>query len=411
MAAVAIVAGSCSSGTATTDASVVSTTEVPATSTRPGTTADDASPGTTAGSAAGGDQAAVEAEVATLSAFVEQQRGLEFKEPVPVHLAEGQEFEDLLFATVTDEDWEDVADEGVVLEALGLVPPGTDMRAALTNLLGAGVLGFYDTETNELVIRGAELDLLTRNTMVHELTHALDDQHFELSRPELATATDESGFTFTAVAEGSARHVETAWQQTLTPEERKARERAELDQGMEQVDRLLQVPQIMLDTMIAPYTLGQRFVDDIVETDGQQALNDAFVTLPSTTEQIMDPDKYRAGETAKPVPAPTAEGEVLDEGIIGQHVTALLLGDEVPGRVARTAAEGWGGDRFVAWRSADGKACMAATWVMDTPDDGDELRTALDEWAAGTPADATVTVVDPSTVSIRSCAARAGATG
>ncbi len=80
------------------------------------------------------------------------------------------------------------------------------------------MLGFYDPESGELVVRGTEPSLFLQSVIVHELTHALDDQHFELDRPEVEE-NDEHSFGFTALVEGNARTVENLWKDQLTDEE------------------------------------------------------------------------------------------------------------------------------------------------------------------------------------------------
>jgi len=74
-------------------------------------------------------------------------------------------------------------------------------------LLTAGVVGFYDPETKQLVVRGTDTTPFTRRVLAHELTHALDDQHFDLNRQQLDKADDETGFGFSALVEGNARRV------------------------------------------------------------------------------------------------------------------------------------------------------------------------------------------------------------
>ena len=75
-------------------------------------------------------------------------------------------------------------------------------------LLEAGVLGFYDPETDELVVRGGDLSPMTRQTIAHELTHALDDQWFDLAKAEYEQSDDEVGFGVAALAEGNARRID-----------------------------------------------------------------------------------------------------------------------------------------------------------------------------------------------------------
>ena len=97
------------------------------------------------------------------------------------------------------------------LEGLGLVEPDADLVESMRSLLGVGVVGFYDPETDELVVRGAALTPYVRTTIAHELIHALDDQHLDLDRPEYDEADDEVGFGFSSVVEGNARRIEDAY--------------------------------------------------------------------------------------------------------------------------------------------------------------------------------------------------------
>ena len=96
------------------------------------------------------------------------------------------------------------------LVALGLLPPGTDLRAQLEALLAGGVIGFYDPRSAELVVRGVDDSPATRRTLVDERAHALQDQVFDLDRPEVDAAHDEQSTALSALAEGDAERVEAA---------------------------------------------------------------------------------------------------------------------------------------------------------------------------------------------------------
>ena len=145
-----------------------------------------------------------------------------FEREVTVELADDTEFEQRLLEDF-DEDAADLAVAGRVLQAVGLVEPGTDVVAACRTLLGAGVVGFYDPATDELVVRGTSTSPYVRSVIAHELTHALDDQHFELDRPAVDEAADESAFGFTGLVEGNAVRAEQAYRDTFTEEEAEAR--------------------------------------------------------------------------------------------------------------------------------------------------------------------------------------------
>jgi hypothetical protein len=337
----------------------------------------------------------LEAVVRDIQDFVEQARGLTFQRDVTVELADDDEFE----ARLLEDFEEDVADlelQGRVLEAVGLVEPGTDLVEAMRTLLGAGVVGFYDPATDELVVRGTSTSPYVRTVIAHELVHALDDQHFELDRPALDDVTDETGFGFTALIEGNARRIEDAYRATFSAEEEEQAFTEELSIGSD-VD-LFGVPPVLFDLIGAPYVLGPAMVQAIVDAGGQERLDAAFALPPATSEHLLLPETYLAGEGPVPVEAPATDGgaAVVDEGMLGALGLAEILGLSplsLPGAGIPDDVEGWGGDRYVAWDDADGSGtCLRAAIVGDTPEDTLEILDALDEWAASPPFGIDVTV-------------------
>jgi hypothetical protein len=133
--------------------------------------------------------------VAELSEHVAEVRGAPFPEPVTVELLEDDAFDERLLEDV-EEGREDIDLVGRLLVALHLLDPSDDLYEIYREFLGVGVIGFYDPETGELVVRGAALTTATRSTIVHELTHAYDDQRFELHRPDVQDADDETALGF-----------------------------------------------------------------------------------------------------------------------------------------------------------------------------------------------------------------------
>src|SRR3712207_9092098 len=70
------------------------------------------------------------------------------------------------------------------MRALGLVDGPFD-ASVLDAGAEEGVLGFYDSQRRRLYVRGDAATPAVRRVLVHQLTHALDDQHFGLERPPL----------------------------------------------------------------------------------------------------------------------------------------------------------------------------------------------------------------------------------
>lgn len=348
----------------------------------------------------------LEALVDELQAYVAEVRELDFLEDVVVELADDAAFEARLLENFED-DLDQIEQAEVFYRALGLIEPETSLLDILRSIYSSGVLGFYDPETNELVVRGRELTPYVQQTVVHELVHALDDQHFELFREHYDDRDDEIGTGFTAVVEGNARRIENGWLDTKSDEFR-----AEADAEEQAFAAGIDVdafPEILLFEIGAPYELGEVFVGRILERGGERAVDAAITEPPDTSEQVLFPPLYFEGEPRIEVPPPPAGGPVVDEGVVGALFLfgLLVTGDSPVGEVdAMRAVQGWGGDWAVTWTEGDA-ACVRADVVGDTDQDTDEIEVALTEWAEES-AVASVDVVD-GRVRVESCSSGGGA--
>jgi uncharacterized membrane protein (UPF0127 family) len=284
---------------------------------------------------------------------------------------------------------------------LGILPPDVDLAAQLDALRSVGVLAIYDAETREVLLRDRSLTPFARATLAHELTHALDDQHFGLHRPKLTPARDGSEFGLIALGEGNGRRVELAYLATLT----------EAEQGEAYAERMGLGTQFAntgthpyLSLYVeAPYEYGLPLVTAILEHGGQKALDDAFRSPPTTHEQVLFPKRYLDREQPRTVKAPHADGRVTDSGVVGVFKLGVALGDGAgQGPAAR-----WGGDRYVVWHADGGRrACLRASVVGDAPEDTAVLAAALRWWAHQQP-EASVRMVDGQ-VEFTACNVRGG---
>jgi len=311
--------------------------------------------------------------------FVEQQRGLTFKNKVDVHLAGDGEFQDRLLKDF-DEERPSLLEQQEVLTALGLITPGTDVVADSKSLLEIGVVGFYDPKTKQLVVRGTSLTPYVREVLAHELTHALDDQYFDLNRPELDNPDDETGFGFLGLTEGDARRVEDAYVASLSQQEQRQALQEEQDL-ISQHPEVFRLPPILITLLQAPYEEGEPFVGHVADSGGQAAVNQAFQTPPTTSEQILDPQKFTSGEGAVAVPPPAPDGKVSNVGVLGELLIREMLTGGLGFSGNDAAVEGWGGDKYVTWTNASGASCLRDTFVGDSPADTAELVDALTGWA------------------------------
>ncbi|MGI9604437.1 MAG: hypothetical protein ACR2QE_21330 [Acidimicrobiales bacterium] len=346
---------------------------------------DSAPPTTTEGNSTDeGDDGATDAEaelaaiLPALIEFVETARGLEFKEtPVVLTLEDDAfvaRFNELVESDLA-ESQDDLARFTGIYQALGILEEGVTLEDASKAFGEAGVIGYYDPETAELVVRGGELTPLVRTTIVHELVHALDDQWFDLDRPEYDDRDDEIGFGFRAVVEGNARYIESLYRETLSADEIRDEEEEGLALGNDIDFSVLTFP--YLELQFAPYEFGELLVDELWD-ESQATVDAALESPPDTSEKVMVAGAYRAGEDRLEVTAPPAEGEVIEQGVFGQLLIQVLLSTAV-GDDAGEAAAGWSGDWFVAWLDGD-DTCVRVDVAMDNSDERDELAEQVDEW-------------------------------
>ena len=366
------------------------------------TAPDDPPPATTPDAPALSDEEFL-ALVETLQADVVEARGLDFLREVDVELADVEEFEARLLEDF-EESIDDIAETEIFYRALGLLRGDRTLYEELEAIYSAGVLGFYDPETDELVVRGTSPTPFVQQTIVHELVHALDDQHFELHRPRYEDRDDEIAVGFSAVVEGNARRIEQEW---LGSQPREFREQARAEEAAfaSQID-VDAFPPILLFQIGAPYQLGEVFVRQLLAQRGERGVDAALTEPPDTSEQFLFPDRYLDRDPRLEVPPPPADAEIVDEGVIGALFLFGLFttGDSTVNEVdAVRAVQGWGGDWAVTWREGEA-ACLRADFVGDTEEDTDELGLALDAWADGRGV-GTVTTTDDGRVRLESCTA------
>jgi hypothetical protein len=321
--------------------------------------------------------------------FVEETRGHEFvTEPVVQALPE-QEFEER-FTAVQQSEADTLQVEQTALRATGIIYPDTDLLDASTQAGVGGVLGFYQPATGELLVKGDVVTPLVRAVIAHELTHALDDQHFDLSRLDaFSEQPDESAFGLLSVVEGTARWVETQFRDQMSTDDQVALEREELELGLDQTETMLDLPLPLLVQSAVPYTVGAALVEAVVIEGGLDLLDSTFEQPPTTSEQVLDPAVLLARQpaTAVPAPEPGAGGSPVSSGAFGAVDLRMLeiVGDPAGAFSAFDGSllpvDGFGGGRYVSWTSSTGDDCITIHVVGDAGRGAAEVARILDEWA------------------------------
>jgi hypothetical protein len=345
-------------------------------------------------------EADFDAVIDDLIEFVEAERGLEFAKRPVVTFQDDTEFETGL-STILDEDItpEDLDLQLAYFRALGLVDRDADMAAIIDQLYSGSVLGYYSTDTKELFVRGGEPTPYARQTLAHELVHALEDEHFGIDREEFEDTEDEQGLGFLGLSEGSAEFIGQRYEASLPDDERRELLAEQAAFGAD-VD-ISGIPFFLFDNLTAPYAEGPELIAAILAEGGQPALDAAFDDPPITSEQFLEPDTYLEAEGPVAVQPPTADGPEIERGAYGALFWRSLFFVEVAPQVAARAVEGWGGDTGVLYDDGDQK-CVRVNLVGDTDRDTDELFAAIQERGASGAEDFSVDLAD-GVVTLTSC--------
>jgi hypothetical protein len=335
----------------------------------------------------------VQATVDTLSRYVEMARGLKFLHPVKATLYSDAEFDAHLRALGNARlDGNDLAGRVATLEALGVLPPNFDLTKSQVSDT-SGVLGYYDPKTKELAVRGADISVYTSRTLVHELTHALQDQHFDLQR-FLGSPNADVDLAERSLFEGDAMRIESGWVGTLSPSEQDLLERQARQKG----DELFPAGYLIGFTNF-PYLAGQQFDNTLIGAGGQGLLDKAFATPPTSTKQIIQPDAFVAGDLPVPVSPPAADGATVDHGVIGEFELIYVLAETMSGSDAAALASGWAGSSYVTWQGPSGP-CTRIRLATEGPIGSTGMLAALQAWAGG--GHRTIVATDP--ITITACA-------
>lgn len=345
--------------------------------------------------------------IVDLVAFVERERGLLFEHPVRVDFLSDADFRAEVTGTeeLTEEDRAEIESAEAMLRAVGLLTDDVDLASIGEELTGDGTLGIYTFDDERIAVRGETLDNERRATLVHELTHALQDQRFGIGDMEPTTSGEDAALT--AVVEADAEKVQAAWVETLSSDEQEALAAAE-EKTSGGAD-FSGVPAVFLELTGFPYVLGPDFLDAVMEARGQQGRDEVLRRPPMTEEHILLPERYLAGDGLRSVPTPAlAAGETMiadSEGDFGMLSLLVVLGERLDFSAAWPAVQGWAGDAVVAFERG-GTTCVRLAVAFDEAPQAERFSAAITQWGGGLDTVAVARAGD--SVSVESCDPGAG---
>ena len=318
-------------------------------------------------------------------------RSLDFDEPFTVRYYSAADIDTSDASDFYPQEYIENYDQ--IIRAIGLyhgeIPPNSQRITGSQEADLPNLPPYYDPADRSINIprpeylqEGADLESI----MAHELTHALQDMHFDLDRLLTSATNSDQLIARQALVEGGATLVELLVEN--------ARADMAPDSILQRVinDALNVMPPegppgFLFEQYHTPYVRGQAFVFALKRYGGWDAVNRAYINLPASSEHILHPDKYIAGESPEKIALPAlarepfaGDWESLDRNTLGELGFRNIF-NAFDIDTARVAAAGWHGDQYAVFKHRQENNTFAfvlfTTW--DTEQDATEFTTAYNE--------------------------------
>jgi hypothetical protein len=252
---------------------------------------------------------------------------------------------------------EEIQAQEAVLKKFGFAPADFDLKRTTIELLAEQAAAFYDFHKKKLFLVQGDSGADDKLPLVHELAHALADQHFHLGKfLDSVRENDDSSLARLSVMEGQATWLMSEYEVRQTG--RSLRNSPELAKSMSAINGASsgqfpifdRAPRYLQETLLFPYTEGLLFQQAVVEKMGTAAFTAVFRDPPVSTQQILHPQKYLAH--ARPVRPPLPEFpserhyRVFTDGEMGELDHAILLRQYAGEHESAALAPEWRGGCF-----------------------------------------------------------------
>jgi len=279
---------------------------------------------------------------------------------------------------------EEIRRTEVILKRLGLAPKDFDYRSLMIKSSGASLAGYYLPSTKVFYLADWIPIEGQRPVMVHELTHALQDQHFDLSRFEkIPKSESDYRLAFKSLVEGDAMGVMTVYRLRNPQMDMKYEMAMRKARGTPDYELSNKIPHGLSETSYFPYQQGSEWAARLYNRGGWNALSLAFKNPPQSTEQILHLEKYLRHEAPIKIELPDlspligSDWKQIDYDVNGEWGYYQILIDFLSGtEEAARAAAGWGGDRFTAYEDSKHNVLFAAMTAWDSDKDAKEFYDA-----------------------------------
>lgn len=262
----------------------------------------------------------------------------------------------------------------LVLKKFGLLPRTFDLHSFLIKLLTEQVAGYYDEKTKTMNLLDWVAPDMQKAVMAHELTHALQDQSYDLEKMSkhderiekkgladlrALIKNDEESTCRNAVMEGQGMIVLVDYM--LAPAGKSVADSPQfVDLMLSSMEKdksspiFDSAPLLLQEELIFPYRHGMRFIKDLIVSGGKAAAYKKVLDqMPETTREIMQPDEYLAHHRVPTLYLPDLDFlkkdyEPFDAGAVGELDVNILLKVYADEQVAKTLSKDWRGGVYYA---------------------------------------------------------------
>jgi hypothetical protein len=310
--------------------------------------------------------------------FSSQDTGLAIKHEVKRKLVNRDEVESFVLKhTSEDEDAKRLRRSELVLKKFGLLPRDFDLGKFLVALLKEQVAGYYDPKIKTVNLLDWVAPVQQKPVLAHELTHALQDQSFDLEKFMKAGNADLAEKKTISVADLEADEISTARQAVVEGQAMVVLMDYMLQPMGVSIEKAPQLLSQLKDTIVAatsgspqfnssplylraaltfPYRYGTEFVAGVLTKAGKQkAYAGLLEDPPTTSRQIMQPEVYLLNERLPPMPLPNfledfKDYDLFDAGSVGEFDTEVIIEQYSDEKNAQDLCPHWRGGYYYAAR-------------------------------------------------------------
>jgi hypothetical protein len=254
------------------------------------------------------------------------------------------------------------------MEKFGLLPKGYPLEQTMVKILTEQIAGLYDPDSQEFFIADWNSAADQRMVMSHELTHALQDQHFHIDKwTDAAKPNDDAELARDAVIEGSAL---AAMLDYVLRGKGSVRDLGDLDASLligdvDSSPELSKAPKVLQDELLFPYLAGTTFTQHVLkQSGGWPDFYKVFARPPVSTQQVMHPDLYIRDVEPPEISLPDTAGVLsadwkrLDENRMGEFGLLEILKQFLDKARAKSLAATWAADRYATFENSKNKRTL-----------------------------------------------------